>query len=51
LYWRFLKVIEQQIQDVYDKAVNLEKLFLNFRLDILKKDPELLIKEVRKFGF
>jgi len=42
-------VIEQQIQDVYEKAINVERLFLNYRLDILRGDPEQLLKEVEHF--
>ena len=44
-------MIEQQTQDVYEKAINVERLFLNYRLEILRKDPEQLIKEVKPFSF
>lgn len=38
--------IEQSIQDMYEKAQNLELQFLKYRLDISNKTPEQLIKEV-----
>ena len=41
-----ISAIEQQTEDVYDKARDLERLFMKYRMDILKKDPEQLVKEV-----
>lgn len=39
------KIIEQQTEDIYEKARNLERLFLNSRLEILKKEPDQFAKE------
>ena len=50
IFFQFLQMnisaIEQQTEDVYDKARDLERLFMKYRIDILKKDPEQLVKEV-----
>ena len=42
----FLKDIEQTVNELHEKAHNLETLFLKCRNEILKDMPEQLIEEV-----
>lgn len=39
--------MEQNIQELYEKAQNLETMFIKSKLEICQKAPEQLLQEVK----